>query len=555
MLAAIALVLAGCLRDEYAECPVVPGSGKQFALSMNVPTGIVKTRAAVDDEAYIKSLDVVVYKYSGSASDNTAFVQLLQLDAAQIDGSSAYKTFKVNVSDAAADPLDKYCFVLLANVRSEVNLIKSSLDSDTKTQMLAKLKFDVTYNKDWNAVYLPMWGESGMYPLDIQASIPTVQMIRSLARMELKLEGNASTLLTPRIVSIPYQYGEGRVAPLAANYDGFARSVTAPSLFSMSLMNSPVQTYEVPALQVMYTAEYDKPAGKEFCLLLEAKYNNEPAASWYKVALRDKNGLPVDILRNHNYTVTVTDVTGPGHTSAEDALDSNTYMQAEVAEWNDAVQNAVFDGNHYLKVSHPKLDLYKEAGNIGVDITTDFPGSGDMSGNGNNFLPGMTLHNVDNPGDWLRFSFEQASPPDNMAMRLNLDWDEWTGTGSRTASFTVKAGNMKYVIDVNQTDQTWLAVVPDYGSLMDGMFHQVDVQSSIAWTVSAAHDWGDDLSAYFSLKTTDSKQSSDKVIYKTTDRQPYAALGELGAMKLTFVSPEYNYTPKTVRVFLTSRIL
>lgn len=548
ILSAMALGLSGCLRDDVAECPAVPGGSQAVAISMNVPTGIAAaTRAAVDDEARINTLDILVYKYTAGTSDNTVFVELIRLDASDLGGTAPYKTARVNVTDASALATDRYSFVLLANLRGEISFDDQTLLSLTKTQLLSQITFDVTETKDWSSVYLPMWGESEFYHLNSATAIPTVQMLRSLARMELALEGNASALLVPSMVMIPYQYNKGAAAPVAANYDVTTRSVTAPTLAGTDLVG--MQMIQNPPLQVMYLAEYDKSAANEFCLLMEARYNGSGDASWYKVALRDAGGQPMDILRNHTYTVTIDNVTGPGYPSYLHALESNTYLQAEVKEWNNAAQNVVFDGNYFLEVSHPSVRLYKENGYVTITAETNYPGAGDMSGDGNNFKPGVSIKEVTGAGSWLTYT-SSYDPGGRTFLNIRLAWSE-LASGSRSAVIVLKAGNMEYSVKVTQTAQSWLTATPEPVYLLDGMFHSVGIQSDLDWSF-VGYDSGEATWAgtYFRTVTENGSPSTDKLIFKLAEAANTSDL--LGRIHLLIEDESgYNYPTKLVPVWLT----
>ena len=532
--AAAVLGLSGCLRDDFAECPAVPGGETLVSVSMNVPGAEAGTRAVVS-ETQINTLDVVVFRSTDPTDTNTIFYKLVQLGAGDITLEGAYCTFKIGMPRSDADT---YRFVLLANLRNEVNAKDLPTTKPGKQGLLSGLGFRSLYVDPLENRYLPMWGETEeLHAITSTTSIPTVQMIRSVARVEVKVADDLMYILAPGAFRVPYQYDDGRVAPLAANYHKGSRKVTAPSLYGTNML-SPVMSTSDPG-EIIYMTEYDSTAAAEYCILLHASYNGGER-TWYKIYLRDKSGQPVDILRNHSYTVTITKVTGPGYSSPEDALASNIYLQAEVAEWNDARQSVVIEGNHYLNISHPGLALYADAGWVEVTFETNFPGAGNKSGVGYNFAEGVTWRWVGSQPLWLN-AMPTLSEPYKKVVRL-----AWSVTTlPHSAAIKVTAGNMNYILNITKSADPWLVATPEPLSMLDGMFHSMGVASDCSW--SAAFSGAPDAVAAVTPVTTTSQESRN-CLYYTTDAASVVA--NMSTVTVTFSSPEYNYTPATAVITL-----
>ncbi len=527
--AAMVIAFAGCLRDDPAVCPVVPDA-KLVSISINVPGATAAATRAVE-ETTINTLDVVVF------TDADQFVKKVPLSPANLTQEGAYLTFKI---DMAYDDVAMYRFVLLANLRSELGM-QTLNASTTRQSMLANLSFAARYDSSAKTLYLPMWGETETaYAITKTTSIPTVQMIRSVARMELKVADAISSIFTANSIRVPYQYSTGRAAPLEANYHKGSRKVTAPSLFNTSLNTT--ATYSNPTT-VMYMAEYNKTAANEFCLLVNAAYNG--VNGWYKVLLRDNDGYKVDILRNFAYIVTIREVTGPGFNNWQDALNSNTYIQAEVAEWNEAPQSVVIEGNNYIDVSHPTIKLYAEQGWLDVTFSTNYTGAGDKSGAGNNFVEGLTWKWDGAAPTWIQ---AQVVSGGIYSKTVRLTWNATTATNN--AALKITAGNMNYILRINQVTDIWLEA-ESVAVHMNGLYYgQMPVSSPIAWDATATGGTG--LTANKFEQITFSSAENSEYVYFRPNEDPYAEYGYY--VNMEFTNSEYHYTPKTAKIALYGKI-
>ena len=95
------------------------------------------------------------------------------------------------------------------------------------------------------------------------------------------------------------------------------------------------------------------------CLVVGGKYNGGTADKYYRVDLgTPKAGTGnteldyLDILRNHSYEITVTKVSGEGHDTEQEALESKSAnMTATVIPWNETeIGNIDFDGEKFLGI-------------------------------------------------------------------------------------------------------------------------------------------------------------------------------------------------------------
>jgi hypothetical protein len=315
-----------------------------------------------------------------------------------------------------------------------------------------------------------------------------------------------------------------------------------------------------------YLPEHDNAASvpaDELVFIMKADYG--PAGQrvtdrYYKVRLLNETGELFDILRNHHYTVTVTDVTGPGYESEALALAGDVYVEAKVAEWNEVTGEVIFDGTHFLKVSRPRLDLFKETGWVDIELETDFPGLGDKSGNTPNDLPkgliveagtDMTLNDTT---DGSSTSVAAGNDLHLMKRIIHVVWSENTSGSAKTGIvFTVKAGNMTYVVEYSQSTEPWLTVPAITRVPTDGRFHTVEPTTTADWVATAAGGPIGTNAVYsllqaqsldmIELLASSSATSNDgKVHFRVKNLPMYYGMDDV---VLTFNNDEYHYPSVT----------
>lgn len=554
ILSAMALGLSGCLRDDNMECPVVPGGQAQFTVSMNVPGTLdVQTRASA--ETKIKTLDLLIFSSTGKTDQNEMFVERKQLSSTDINSGSDFYNFKVSFAAATGT---KYRLVLLANSRAGVNA--ATLIGKTKNEILSSISFDIidvlTQVSILQGNY-PMWGETEeVYTLSDNVSIPTIQMLRSLASVQVNLAENVRPTFSMHEIRVHNYNNKGYVAPGAGKYSHATRSVNGVTVFqspSSEPMTLGVNGADASSGSLYFTECDNVGANNEFAIIVRATYTfggRTYPDLYYKVLLRDKNGNRIDVLRNHEYSVTITDVAGPGYATEQEALDdnnNNTYIQAEVVDWNDANQNIVIDGNHYLRVSQPGLELYQEGGGIWIDIETNHPDgiTMDWAGSSIDFMmitcPALTGYGVE--GD--------------QKLHWHFGWSDFNVAGTeRTGWLNIKAGNLTYKFNIKQVKQPWLTFQAEPVSLLDGYYHSVAVNSEVPWVANSydagTADWVGD---YFRFITTSSAESKN-YLYYMVEKETDHTLDHLDKITLVVESDgPYRYPAKEIPLWLTSGTL
>lgn len=207
------------------------------------------------------------------------------------------------------------------------------------------------------------------------------------------------------------------------------------------------------------------------CLVVGGKYNGGTTDKYYRVDLgTPKAGTGnkeldyLDILRNHSYEITVTNVSGEGHDTEQGALESKSAnMTAEVIPWDETeIGNIDFDGEKFLgigtmeyrvgKMGSENL-IQKVAASTGLEWTA-------------------TLLNGDGQGtpDWIKFVEDTAEKTEATGTGAGADSPadvkfkvaEKTTQGDRVAIMRFTAGHLQVDARVIQDDNNPVFIdIPD----------------------------------------------------------------------------------------------
>ena len=497
-----ALLMFGC--ENELPTPDAETAETTFTLNLTSMDATVANTYAMStvDESGINTLDILLFGEGGSHN----FYNLVKVDAEKIvnSGTPNLKAVKVEMPITTG----KYQVVMLANLRREIDSVRNVAEfttSMTKEQVLERITF---YNKEWNTGtpprYLPMWGEAkGVYSFPHPASSSiSFDMLRAVARIDVGINYNSTfvaqglgNLLRIAKVTLGNTYLHAAAVPDPANYSTIR--VSAPTLpgapASVPRANAEYTTAPTIAFErEIYMNEHPNnaaSASETFTLFVGGYYDNSPELSWYRVVLDNVSspGGYLPILRNFRYIINIKEVNGPGYPTIEDAAANQTYLDTEVLVWSENEIGVNINPQYTLDIEKPRLDLYKEAGTVTLNIETDYSGAGDMSGKGFNFKPGLFIDNIQNPGNWLNIADLDANAGDGaMSRTLVFSWGETTV--ARDASFIIRAGNMRYKFMINQSDVSWLGIVnPNATYLMDGNVHKLVIAPTTArWAAQIA---------------------------------------------------------------------
>jgi hypothetical protein len=556
VLGAMMLGAAGCIHDEID--PVGPNDGPakgvaKVEFTLDFPSEVsAATRVVADDEA-INDLNVLVFDAS------LLFVERIEVPIADVDLTGDFKSFTIDFEPADEDT--SYGFLVYANSDAELDALPAAYyateEPKNTDDFFAALKFAIP---DDGLAYLPMYGATETaVTVTSTTKIPTIQMTRGVARVDIEISNDIADQLRFGAGGIvaPYSYALNMI--MNGNYNPSSRDVSTFAVDNSNLRTDPLEyatTEGASSASPLYVGEYDNSAAEnEFCFVINADYGEAGTADngWYKVVLRDKDDNKIDLLRNHRYVITITEVSGPGADTWEEALEGleSAYIQVIVTPWNEAEQNVIFDGIHYLEVSESAFTIYREAGSTVITAKTNYIDPSGVQGPFGNGVK-YTLDVGEVAG--IIANGVHSSPSAGVdQLAVTLTWGASTEEYDATLTFT--AGNMSYVVKIHHSPDSWMTFTTDPYYLLDGKFHEFGVTANDEWSFdesATAFVSGDNVTSYFEAVNTSSAEIADKLMFSTTARDPEN--DEVGTIRLTFHNDKRNYVDKTVDIKLVSRV-
>lgn len=294
----------------------------------------------------------------------------------------------------------------------------SKVPSGTKTVHLVTNINDLTEEeaKDLQAAYREIdtnnpicWGSVSLEKL--LNGTPTVDLLRPYAKVTLKVD-NAVTDFPEKDAGLIINHAAAKSAIAPANYEEPNDTLATTTEFSSTDFG------DGTSREVAVT---ETSAG-EANVIIKAKYKG--IEGYYKVGLYKDAKTKKDqyaLLRNHNYTITVTKVNDYGFEKLDDAVNSDpeNRLEADVVDDNPAIYNMIACKDYELGVSdnlslkakdtEAKITLVttlesakydvnfkkdswiKGYTQVGEGITTPESGSGSLSSSGTKYLLKFTL--------------------------------------------------------------------------------------------------------------------------------------------------------------------
>lgn len=303
-----------------------------------------------------------------------------------------------------------------------------------------------------------------------------VSLYRIMARIQLYFgdkNGAGVANFTPTTVRLYNFNDKAQVIP--AELGGKVNKTTIPA---GAVLQKGEARYNVVGNKLEYSIymfETAQPADngheKRPCLVVGGKYNGGTADKYYRVDLgTPKAGTGnkeldyLDILRNYSYEITVTKVSGEGHDTEQEALESKSAnMTAEVIPWDDTeIGNIDFDGEKFLGIG----TMEYRVGKLGSDnLIQKVAASTGLKWR-------AALLNADGQGtpDWIRFVVNGAEQTEATGTGTGADTPadlkfKVTGKnakGDRVAIMRFTAGHLQVDARVIQDDNNPVFIdIPD----------------------------------------------------------------------------------------------
>lgn len=439
----ILIGMAAC--SDTDESMKVDKDNQFVTFTVSTPYSTPKSYAMSDvSENAVRSVDVLAFRVEGGEELYTYRSSGVEIK----DGAdNTKKEFTVTLRK---DDELSYRFVILANVAEELDAL-STTQVATKKLLLGRL---LSQNNDkWNSASatdyraIPMWGETKntMKITDNVKKITDVTLLRSLVSIELIVGASAQNDFKLSEVYLYNRKTRGRVVPIMSHFNQAEMKVTEASM-PVDNPADPLTIWdglqynsssETELLKTIYTYEAPSVSNDKdldaTCIVVGGKYKNNQ--TYYRLDFVERNSTGdflayMDLLRNHRYTFTITNVTDNGYDSPDEAFFGKKMgMTADVQEWNMSdMSEVVVDENYFLKVSTGLFDIISQEAYYGlVTVHTDHP-KGWKAETGESWIE-ITSHAT----SFFKFTLHPIS------------------SGSREGRISIKVGNLTKEIKVRQS--------------------------------------------------------------------------------------------------------
>jgi hypothetical protein len=294
------------------------------------------------------------------------------------------------------------------------------------------------------------WGSATVNDL-LKSTNPTISLLRMTAKTTVQ---SSTTDFTVEGIKVYYTAGAGSIAPAkdAFSDDGTLSSVTNKSGESFSATSGDYTS----ASQVFY----ETPAGKAF-LIVKGKYKD--TEGYYKVKLYDQSvttsNTELQLLRNHNYIVTIKSVNEAGYSTEAGAKagEAENRMTVTVIDDNPPIVDMISCKDYELGVCAP--------------LTTDGTGGTVNATVVSSYLNGSKVYDYTITGapDWVTVGTatktdlptaagtdgENSSKGALCVIPLTVKQNPTENV--RTATLTVTAGDLTRTITITQAGYDFLA--------------------------------------------------------------------------------------------------
>ena len=334
----------------------------------------------------------------------------------------------------------------------------SNVPSGTKTVHLVTNINDLTEEEanDLQAAYRKIdtnnpicWGSVSLETL--LNGTPTVDLLRPYAKVTLKVADavNAVETVFPE-----------KDAGLIINHTA-AKSAIAPAGY-----NEPTDTL-APTTEFSSTdvgngtsrevAVTETSAG-EANVIIKAKYKG--IEGYYKVGLyKDaKNKIQYSLLRNHNYTITVTKVNDYGFEKLDDAVNSDpeNRLEADVVDDNPAIYNMIACKDYELGVSD-NLSLKAKVTEAKITLVTTLESAKyDVNFKKDSWIKGYTQ-----VGEGITTPESGSLSSSGTKYLLKFTLDPNIHETPRTETVTISSGDLKLDVKITQAGYDFMRDDPD----------------------------------------------------------------------------------------------
>ena len=219
-------------------------------------------------------------------------------------------------------------------------------------------------------------------------------------------------------------------------------------------------------------------------IIIQAKYNNE--VGFYKVGLYNKNDKSYEyaLLRNHNYTITVTKVNDYGFKTLDEAIKAKpeNRIEAEIVDDNPAITRMIACKDYELGVCDDQsvnatAAIATEDVKATITLVTTLSSATSADGK----LYGIEINSKDS---WIKSNPqtseleipETKTSSSGKKYVLKFTLDQNTNETPRTGTVTISSGDLKLDVKITQAGYDFMRDAPDRKVIMykDNNVYQED---------------------------------------------------------------------------------
>ena len=339
----------------------------------------------------------------------------------------------------------------------------SNVPSGTKTVHLVTNINDLTEEeaKDLQAAYRKIdtnnpicWGSVSLETL--LNGTPTVDLFRPYAKVTLKVADAVKAVFPEEDASLIINHAAAKSAIAPAGYNVLTEDLAATTEFSNTNVGNGISR------EVAVTETSAGVAN----VIIKAKYKG--IEGYYKVGLyKDaKNKIQYSLLRNHNYTITVTKVNDYGFEKLDDAVNSDpeNRLEADVVDDNPAITNMIACKDYELGVSD-NLSLKAAVTEAKITLVTTLESATSADGK----LYGVSINPA---GSWITFDKDKDVPetklPESesksspgMKYVLTFTLEPNIDETPRTGTVTISSGDLKLDVKITQAGYDFMRDDPN----------------------------------------------------------------------------------------------
>ncbi|MDR0536536.1 MAG: FimB/Mfa2 family fimbrial subunit [Tannerellaceae bacterium] len=550
LISILLLSLAACTSEETALDRDIDNGGDNnsgnkkeaiVSFALDMPSALSTRSLSEDDENTVTEITLLQFDRDNNNKEHLRYISRTTSITSPGTPSNPSKTFTAKVLEGA------YNIVALANA-SSANL-NSGYYGLEKSAILDSFIYHNPGKLALANKSIPSWGETGLMNIVASQSTPiSISMTRMMAKVNVKLAPKALPDFDITKIFVYNQSSNGALVPDPNAYNSSQKLTmpTAPkdSGFCKMLYPTPALMYEEgkdwtgvdSCNNAIYL--YEAPKGtpttmmENTCIVVGGSYLGHPE-SYYRIDFvgKDSNGQDewLPILRNHLYTLNISDVTGDGAKDPDDAFKSkSSNLVANIMAWDETtITDIIFDNQYMLGVSRRKIELGKniydsntQCGDTNkLSIITSVPAGWTIDPNEITDVNGM-------PVNWLRVSQAAATAADKLE-EISIYADENTAIKYRKAYINIKARNLTCKIEVRQyglasPNSPKLQYIFKQRYTMDGTQKTFSVAGERSWDIIGLKDTGRVLTTTFAPISGGSNQSvtEEAVTFTLTKRLP-----------------------------------